>query len=202
MESRSSGTSSVVPRSNYLKDSTSSALSLAGTLQTLCDGLCASHVTMTYEEALGLWVSCYCTCTAYNSSPIWKGGIPSLYLYSGFLASSGSWSDKLFSFRGFLDGATQLDFGGSAWPPTLLQALIGQDGATEYTEFVEYVSSLPLTTFCLKYALSSCQRRRVGEACMDFHTFRFPPEYLPRSARNEATRTEWNQTFEKIQSGA
>lgn len=68
---------------------------------------------------------------------MWKDGIPSLYLYGGFIASYEDWSGgrEFFTFRGLLDRATQYDFGGSAWPPTLSQTIVGQ----ESLEFIEYV---------------------------------------------------------------
>lgn len=122
---------------------------------------------MTYEEALGLWASSGATCSWYYSSPAWKDGIPSLYLYSGFVASSEGWSGgkEIFTFRGLLDGATQYDFGGSAWPPALSQILFDQ----ESSDFIEYLSKLVLTTFVLKYALSYYKRQRVGETRRDSH---------------------------------
>lgn len=105
----------------------------------------SGDVTMTYKEALDLWASSGATGSWYYSSPIWKNGIPSVYLYSGFIASSEGWSGgrEFFTFRGLLDDATQYDLRGSAWPPALSQTLFDQ----EPSEFIEYVFKSMLTTF-------------------------------------------------------
>lgn len=117
--------------------------SLAVGLQTLYDGVRPGHVTITFEEALNLWAS-WGTCSVHHSSPIWKDGIPLLYLYSGFIASLEGWSGdrEIFAFRDHLDDAKQYDFGGFGWPPALSQTLIGQGPM----ESVEYVLTLILTT--------------------------------------------------------
>ncbi len=115
---------------------------------------------MTYEEALDLWVSSDGTCSVNCSSPVWKDSFPSLYLYSGFIASFEGWSDcrRMFTFRGLLDGTVQYDFQGSGWPPALSQTSIGQ----ESMEFVEYVFALMLTSFHLMFALLSIRGKALA----------------------------------------
>lgn len=111
---------------------------------------------MSYEEAIGLWASSRYTCSAFTSLPIWQDGIPSLYLYSGYIATLEGSSDRvpILSFRGFLDGAKQYGFEESDWPPTLFQMTIDQNDMKEYTDFSEYVFTSILTDLRLKYALS------------------------------------------------
>ncbi len=119
---------SVILQSTHQKDSTWFAQSPADALHTLYDGMRSGDVTMAYEEALGLWASSSGTSSVFYSSPIWKEGIPSLYLYNGFIASFEDWSDRrpIYTFRGLLYDATQCDFERSGWPPALSQILYGQ----------------------------------------------------------------------------
>ncbi len=149
-------TSLVIWRSSDQKNSTSSTQFLAENLQTLYDVVRSQHVSLTHEEAIGLWTSSNSTCSEICSSPIWKDSIPSLYFYAGFIASFEGWSDNTgnFALRALLDGATQYDFGRSGWPRTLSQISIDQDEMTKYSEFVEYVFTSMLNTLRLKYASS------------------------------------------------
>ncbi len=146
----------VIRRFTRHKHSSSIAQSLDGYLRTLYDYVCSGRLTRTHEEAIGPWTKSLSACSSFNSSPLFTGAIPSLYLYCGFITTSESWLDDIphLCFRGLADSAAQYYFRRSGWPPALSQTLISQHGTRESSKFVEYVFTLQLTTFRLKYTLS------------------------------------------------